>query len=192
MTLTRVVLATGNPGKVKEIGLAIAPLGWEAVSLQGYDLEMPEETEDTYEGNALLKARAICEGTGLPALADDSGLEVEGLGGVPGVYSARYGNLNNDQERYEFLLQNLGQNQNRRAKFVSVIMVAHPDGSHESYRGEVEGFITREPRGSNGFGYDPIFFVPEFGCTMAELTPAEKQSVSHRGRALEALIKAHT
>lgn len=188
----QVIIATGNPGKVKEIGLAIQPLGWEALSLKDFQVEMPEETETTYEGNALLKSRAICDATGIAALADDSGLEVEGLGNVPGVYSARYGNLNNDQERYEYLLANLGNNQNRRAKFVSVVVVSHPDGNDEFYRGEVEGFITREARGSGGFGYDPIFFVPEFGCTMAELTPEEKQSISHRGRALKALIEAHS
>ncbi|GGJ21957.1 RdgB/HAM1 family non-canonical purine NTP pyrophosphatase [Deinococcus roseus] len=188
----QVIVATGNPGKVKEIGLALQPLGWDALSLKAFAVEMPEETETTYEGNALLKSRAICDATGIAALADDSGLEVEALDNVPGVYSARYGNLNNDQERYEFLLNNLGSNQNRRAKFVSVVVISYPDGKDEFYRGEVQGFITREPRGAGGFGYDPIFFVPEFGCTMAELTPEEKQSISHRGRALKALLQAHS
>ncbi|WP_051964336.1 RdgB/HAM1 family non-canonical purine NTP pyrophosphatase [Deinococcus misasensis] len=188
----KVIIATGNPGKVKEIGLAIAPLGWEALSLKDFQLEMPEETETTYEGNALLKSRAICNATGIAALADDSGLEVEALGNEPGVYSARYGgDLPSDQARYELLLKNLGANTHRKAKFVSVVVVSHPDGTDEFYRGEVEGYITREPRGSGGFGYDPVFFVPDYGCTMAELTPEEKHAISHRGRALKALIAAH-
>lgn len=185
----RVVVATGNAGKVKEIQEALEPLGWQ---LEGIgNLPMPEETGATYEENAALKACTIALATGLPALADDSGLEVEALGGEPGVYSARFGNRPNDLERNLYLLERLRDKKNRRAKFVSVVVLAYPDGVVEEYRGEVPGVILEGPRGSSGFGYDPLFMPYGETCTFAELSLEEKRAISHRGKALEALKAAH-
>lgn len=195
----RVVVATGNAGRVREIKQALSGLGWQLEALSG--LTLPEETGSTYEENAVLKARAVVAGTGRSALADDSGLEVEALGGEPGVYSARFGGLHSDQERNRYLLDRLrdrrddsstgGGQISRRATFVSVVVLAHPDGEVESYRGEVSGTLLEGPRGENGFGYDPLFVPDGDTRTLAELTLAEKRAVSHRGRALDALIAAH-
>lgn len=185
----RVVVATGNAGKVKEIQEALGPLGWQ---LEGIGkLPMPEETGASYEENAALKACTIAMQTGLPALADDSGLEVEALGGEPGVYSARFGNHPNDLERNLYLLERLRDKKNRRAKFVSVIVLAYPDGVIEEYRGEVPGVILEGPRGAGGFGYDPLFLPYGETNTFAEMSVEDKRAISHRGRALEALKAAH-
>lgn len=185
----RVVVATGNAGKVKEIQEALGSLGWQ---LEGIGkLPMPEETGATYSENAALKACTIAMTTGLPALADDSGLEVEALGGEPGVYSARFGNRPNDLERNLFLLEKLRNHRNRRAKFVSVIVLAYPDGVVEEYRGEVPGVILEGPRGAGGFGYDPLFMPYGETNTFAEMSVEDKRAISHRGKALEALRAAH-
>lgn len=185
----RVVVATGNAGKVREIGEALSGLGWHLEGLNG--LPLPEETGTTYEENAALKACAAALMRGLPALADDSGLEVAALGGQPGVYSARFGGRSNDTERNVYLLERLRGQGDRRAKFVSVVMLAYPDGQVETYRGEMTGTLLEGPRGENGFGYDPLF-VPDGGArTLAEMTLEEKQAISHRGRALAALAAAH-
>ncbi|WP_019586484.1 RdgB/HAM1 family non-canonical purine NTP pyrophosphatase [Deinococcus apachensis] len=185
----RVVVATGNAGKVREIEEALGSLGWRLEGLNG--LPLPEETGTTYEENAALKACAAALTTGLPALADDSGLEVEVLGGQPGVYSARFGNRATDTERNLYLLERMRYMANRRARFVSVVILAHPDGQIETYRGELTGTLLEGPRGENGFGYDPLFVPDGETRTLAEMTVAEKRAISHRGRALAALMQAH-
>ena len=149
------------------------------------------EDADSFVGNARLKARALLEATGMAAVADDSGLEVEALGGEPGVYSARFGNRPNDLERNLYLLEKLRDKKNRRAKFVSVIVLAYPDGVVEEYRGEVPGVILEGPRGAGGFGYDPLFMPYGETSTFAEMSVEDKRAISHRGKALEALKAAH-
>lgn len=189
----RVVIATSNPGKVAEIREALAGLPWELMAINDFSLPtitLPEETGTTYEENAALKACAAAIQSGLPALADDSGLEVAALNGDPGVFSARFGNLDTATERNVHLLEQLRGKTDRSAKFVSVLLLAYPDGHLESYRGEVQGQILEGPRGQDGFGYDPLFQLPD-GRSMAELSVPEKRAVSHRGRALEALKAAH-
>jgi XTP/dITP diphosphohydrolase len=188
----RVIIATSNRGKLLEFQEGLAPLGWELLGLDGFQVPMPPENGATYEENAMIKAASISLATKMVALADDSGLEVEALGGAPGVYSARFGNKNSDLERNLFLLDNLKTTPPpRKAKFVSVIALAHPDGFIETYRGEIEGSILEGPRGEGGFGYDPLFLVQSLGKTFSELTVPEKRKISHRGRALEALFKAY-
>ncbi|WP_188960262.1 RdgB/HAM1 family non-canonical purine NTP pyrophosphatase [Deinococcus aquiradiocola] len=189
----RVVVATSNPGKVTEIREALSGLGWDLLALDDASLPtitLPEETGTTYEENAALKACAAALQSGLPALADDSGLEVSALNGDPGVFSARFGNLDSATARNVHLLEQLRGKKDRAAKFVSVLLLAYPDGHLESYRGEVAGEILEGPRGEAGFGYDPLFLLPD-GRSMAELSVQEKRAVSHRGRALEALKAAH-
>jgi len=189
----RVVIATSNEGKVAEIREALSGLGWELLALSDPSLPritLPEETGTTYEENAALKACAVALIAGLPALADDSGLEVSALNGEPGVFSARFGNLDSANGRNLHLLEKMRGKTDRAAKFVSVLLLAYPDGYLESYRGEVEGSILEGPRGRDGFGYDPLFLLPD-GRSMAELSVPEKRAVSHRGRALEALKAAH-
>lgn len=183
----RFILASSNSKKLKEMREILSELGVEVVSQSeaGINIEV-EETGDTFEENARLKAEAVMEASGLPAIADDSGLMVDALGGAPGIYSARYGTkeCKNDTERTNFLLRNMGDTENRTARFVSSIACAFPDGRRLTARGECEGLILKQPRGSGGFGYDPVFYLPEFKLTMAEMTAEEKNKVSHRGRAL--------
>ncbi|AWN23183.1 non-canonical purine NTP pyrophosphatase, RdgB/HAM1 family [Deinococcus irradiatisoli] len=186
--LNRVVVATSNPGKVKEFQEALADLGWQLEPLG--NLTMPEETGSTYAENAMIKAAAISMQTGLPALADDSGLEVAGLGGEPGIYSARFGGRRDDHERNLYLLERTRNMLDRRARFVSVVVLAYPDGHLEEYRGEVQGTLLEGPRGVGGFGYDPLFALPD-GRSLAQLSLSEKRAVSHRGKALAALKAAH-
>lgn len=189
----RVVLATSNPGKVRELKAGLAPLGWTLFSLADFPLRLPKEEGATFLDNALLKAAYVAKATDLPALADDSGLVVPALGGEPGVYSARYGGKATDRERNVYLLERMRglKGEERRAYFVAVLVLAYPDGHAESYEGRVEGVILEAPRGEGGFGYDPLFFLPQAGKTFAEMTLEEKARYSHRGRALEALLKAH-
>lgn len=185
----RVVVATSNPGKVREIEEALSELDWRLEALGGVTL--PPETGMTYEDNAALKACAAAMITRTAALADDSGLEVEALGGQPGVYSARFGGVGSDLERNVYLLDKLRAASTRRAKFVSVVILAYPDGHVESYRGELQGTLLEGPRGENGFGYDPLFVPDGETRTLAEMSVAEKRAVSHRGQALGALLDAH-
>ena len=189
--LDRVVLATSNPGKVRELRGALAALRWQLTPLGG--LTLPPEDGSTYQENAALKARAVSLQSGLPALADDSGLEVQALNGEPGVYSARFGGRADDAERNLYLLERLRQvpPAQRTATFVSVVVLAYSDGHLEAYRGELRGHILERPRGEGGFGYDPLFEVAGLNRSLAELSVLEKQAVSHRGRALAALIAAH-
>ncbi|WP_432804232.1 RdgB/HAM1 family non-canonical purine NTP pyrophosphatase [Deinococcus taeanensis] len=185
----KVVLATSNAGKIREIEEALQDLGWTLSPLG--PLPLPEETGATYEENAALKACAAAVMLNAPALADDSGIEIEALGGEPGVYSARYGNRESDMERNVYVLEKLRGEKNRRAKFVSVVILAYPDGHLETYRGELHGTLLEGPRGANGFGYDPLFVPDGDTRTLAEMTVEEKRAVSHRGRALAALREAH-
>ncbi|MBB5234595.1 XTP/dITP diphosphohydrolase [Deinococcus budaensis] len=185
----RVVVATGNAGKVREIEEALGGLGWSLTGLNG--ISLPEETGTTYEENAALKACAAAMMARSPALADDSGLEVAALDGQPGVYSARFGGRASDLERNVYLLERLRGQADRRAKFVSVVILAYPDGHLETYRGELSGTLLEGPRGENGFGYDPLFVPDGEARTLAEMTVAEKRAISHRGRALAALMQAH-
>jgi len=188
----RVFLATTNQGKLKELKRGLRPLKWEVVTPHELPFTPPEETGMTFEDNAMLKAASAAKQTGLPALADDSGLMVDALGGEPGVYSARWGGFKRDLDRNLYLLEQLKgvPLEERTARFVAVLVLAFPDGHLEVYRGETEGLILEAPRGELGFGYDPLFFVPEAGRTFAEMLPREKARYSHRGKALKALVEA--
>ena len=182
----KLVLASKNPHKLKELGDILSELGVEVLleSEAGVDVEV-EETGTTFEENALLKARAVCEASGLPAVADESGLCVDALNGAPGVYSARYGGEGlSDTDRYRLLLENMRGQLDRRCRFVSAICCAFPNGDTVTARGECAGTLAYAPKGADGFGYDPVFFVPGLKKTFAELTPQEKNAVSHRGAAL--------
>ncbi|MBQ2382513.1 MAG: RdgB/HAM1 family non-canonical purine NTP pyrophosphatase [Oscillospiraceae bacterium] len=187
----KVVLASKNPHKLVEISQITEAFGFDLVlqSELGLDMDV-EETGTTFEENSLQKARAVMEATGLPALADDSGIAVDALDGAPGVYSARYGDPSlDDRGRMMLLLQNTEQvpDGQRQAQFVCVITFVDPDGTVIQARGEIHGELTREPRGENGFGYDPIFYYPPFGKTTAEVPSEMKHQVSHRGNALRVL-----
>ena len=189
--MTKFVLASHNPGKLKEMSAILEDLGVEVVlpSQVGVDAEV-EETGETFEANALLKAKAVCQAAGLPAIADDSGLCVDALGGAPGVYTARYGGEGlTDAQRYTLLLNALRGQTNRAAHFVSVVACAFPNGDTLTAEGRCDGTITFAPMGTEGFGYDPVFFVPELRKTFAQMDGAEKASISHRGRALQAFCK---
>jgi len=190
--MMQVVIATSNPGKYRELAQGLEPLGWELRPLPDFGVELPEETGTTFEDNALMKAATVAQKTRLPALADDSGLVVDALGGEPGIYSARYGGRSNDRDRNVYLLERLRgvPPEERTARFVAVLALAYPDGHVESYRGEVEGVILEAPRGEGGFGYDPLFYLPELERTFAELAPEEKARHSHRARALAKLLEA--
>lgn len=180
--MTTFVIATHNQNKVKEFGRILTPMN---ISVTTAPLDEVEETGTTFAENAFLKADAACRQTGMPAVADDSGLMVDALGGAPGVYSARYAGENaTDRDRIEKLLENLKDvpAEKRTGKFVSAICCVFPDGRRLEAQGECRGTIAFAPRGNGGFGYDPIFLIN--GKTFGELSPQEKDSVSHRGRAL--------
>ena len=188
----RVLVASSNPGKFRELKDGLAPLGWQLLSLLDFPFKMPPEEGFTFEDNAVLKAAYASKFSGLPTIADDSGLEVEALGGEPGIYSARYGNKKSDIERNIYLLERLKTTPHpRKAKFVAVVVVAFPEGYMEMYRGETTGEILEAPRGDWGFGYDPLFSLPDVGRTFAEMTQEEKAQHSHRGKALKALVEAN-
>ena len=186
----KVVLASKNKHKLVEISKITEKFGFDLVlqSELGVDIDV-EETGTTFEENSLLKAKAVMEATGLPALADDSGIAVDALNGEPGIYSARYGfdDSLDDFGRLLLLLKNTehvpdGQ---RQAQFVCVITMVTPQGQTIQARGEIHGELLRAPVGENGFGYDPIFYYPPFGMSTAEMSPEDKNKVSHRGKALE-------
>lgn len=182
----KVVLASHNKKKMVEMRAILSRMGVEVISQAevGLDLE-PEETGTTFEENARIKAKAVMEASGLPAIADDSGLMVDALGGEPGVYSARYGGEGlDDTGRWQLLLKNMAGQTNRACKFVSVICCAFPDGTELMARGECPGVLAKGPSGDGGFGYDPVFYLPQLGKTMAQLTPEEKNQISHRAQAL--------
>jgi len=187
--LGSLLLATRNPGKVREIESIFAGSGWSFSSLQSFpSVDTPEESGATYADNAILKARFYALATGLCALADDSGLEVEALAGAPGVFSARYAGENaSDADRRALLLSELGRtsNVNRRARFVSAVAISDAQGSVLNVsEGVCEGTIIFSPRGDGGFGYDPLFVPDGFNETFAELSADIKNRISHRARAL--------
>lgn len=189
----RLVIATANQGKVREFGDALSRLNLDLLDLTAVGIaNLPEETGSNYEENALLKAGFVALRSGLPALADDSGLEVDALGGQPGVYSARYGGPGlNDGERMAYLLDQIRHvpPKGRGATFRSVIVLATPGGEIATFEGETRGELTAGPRGDGGFGYDPIFRSIDLGKTFAEASLIEKRKVSHRGRALEKFLQ---
>ena len=188
------LVGTSNPGKLRELSALLADVPFELVSLADAGVEYDvEETGATLEENASLKAETYCRLSGLPVLADDSGLEVDALGGAPGVLSARYGGERlDDAARNRKLLEALEgvAAEQRGARFRCILAVARSGKTLATFEGVVEGRILDEPRGHNGFGYDPLFFHPESGCTTAELTTDAKQRISHRGQAIAALLAA--
>lgn len=180
------ILATHNPGKLREMADILSHLGVEVVSPadMGITVEV-EETGATFAENAMLKAKAICAASGLPAIADDSGLCVDALNGGPGVYSARYGGEDlDDKGRYTLLLNSMRGQTTRAAHFACAIACAFPGGKTLTAEGRCDGAIAFAPLGGGGFGYDPVFLVPEKGKTFGQLTAEEKSEISHRGRAL--------
>ena len=189
-----VVVASNNPNKIREIKAILAPLGWEVLSQREAGVHVdPEENGLTFEENSAIKARAVMEASGLAAVADDSGIEVDALCGAPGVHSARYGGdaCPDDSARNELLLRNMESvpDGERNARFVSVITMLRPDGSTVSARGELPGRILRQAEGDGGFGYDPLFYIQSEGCTMAQLSPERKNQISHRAEALRRFVE---
>jgi XTP/dITP diphosphohydrolase len=184
----RLVIASHNLGKVDEITALLAPFAINTVSARALGIAEPEETGDSFEANAALKAAAAVAASGLPAIADDSGLVVRELGGAPGIYSARWAGPAKDfRVAMQRVHRELGD-RDRSARFVAVLALAWPDGDLELFRGEVAGKLVWPPRGEGGFGYDPIF-VPEGGvATFGEIDPAQKHRISHRARAFAKLV----
>ena len=181
------VLATSNPGKIREMRAILARVGMEVVTPKELNIGLDvEETGTTFAENSMLKAKAYCEATGLPAIADDSGICVDALNGGPGVYSARYGGEGLDDDgRTRLLMENMKGQTTRTAHYACAIACAFPNGDTLTAEGRCDGTIAYAPMGDGGFGYDPVFFLPEKAKTMAQLTPEEKDQISHRGRALE-------
>lgn len=193
--MKKIVLATGNQGKVREMADLLADFGFDVVAQSEFNVSEVAETGTTFIENAIIKARHAVKETGLPAIADDSGLEVDYLGGAPGVYSARYaGEDASDQQNLEKLLDAMKDvpEAQRSARFhcVLVLMRHENDPTPLVCHGKWEGRILTQAHGSNGFGYDPIFFVPEENCASAQLEPMRKKQLSHRGQALKKLFQA--
>jgi len=185
------VIATHNKGKLAEIADLLRPFGIDAVSAAALGLPEPEETGSSFEATALLNADAAASASGIPALADDSGLVVPALGGEPGIYSARWAGPERDfGQAMRRVHERLGRGADRRGIFVAVLALAWPDGHHEIFRGEVEGDLVWPPRGSLGFGYDPMFQPLGSTLTFGEITPDEKHRISHRARAFAKLMAA--
>lgn len=193
LTERKLVVASHNPGKVREIAELIAPFDIDAVSAAALKLDEPEETEATFTGNALIKARAAAAASNFPALADDSGLCVDALGGDPGVLSARWAGPNKDfaaamREVHDRIARS--KSSNRRAHFVCALAIAWPDGHAEVFEGKVHGHLVWPPRGHRGFGYDPIFVPDGHDETFGEMDPAKKHAMSHRARAFAKFVEA--
>ena len=190
----RLVIASHNEGKVREIAALLAPFGIEPVSAAALGLPEPEETGTTFVANAELKARAAADLSGLPALADDSGLCVATLNGDPGIFSARWGGEEKDfdlaMRRVEDALAAAGPDASRDAHFVCALALAWPDGHVEWFEGRVDGTLVWPPRGARGFGYDPMFVLNGMTESFGEIDPDHKHSVSHRARAFEQLVAA--
>ena len=189
--MKRLVLASGNAGKLREFGALLAPLNLEVLPQSAFDVPEADEPHVTFVENALAKARHCARLTGLPALADDSGLCVHALGGAPGVHSARYaGEPKSDQRNNDHLLQQLAEHVDRRAHYVAVlVLLRHADDPQPLIaEGEWHGEILSAPRGTGGFGYDPLFFVPSLNSSAAELPAERKNAISHRGIALQRLL----
>lgn len=191
----KLVVASHNAGKVREIGALLAPFQMTAVSAGDLGLAEPEETENTFIGNAELKARAAALVSELPALADDSGLVVPALGGDPGIYSARWAERPDGQRDFDYAMQrvedalNKHTNASRAAHFICALSVAWPDGHIQSYEGRVEGILVWPPRGTLGFGYDPVFQPLGFTETFGEMDPEAKHAMSHRADAFRQLVE---
>lgn len=193
--MSKIVLATGNQGKVREMADILSEFGFDVVAQSEFNVSEVAETGTTFIENAIIKARHAAKETGLPAIADDSGLEVDYLNGAPGIYSARYsGEGATDKQNIEKLLDAMQgvETEKRTARFhcVLVLMRHENDPTPLVCHGKWEGQILTEEHGENGFGYDPIFFVPEDNCASAELDPSRKKQLSHRGKALASLFKA--
>lgn len=197
MKIEKVIFATGNEGKLTEVRMILEELGIQVISMKEVGVEAEaEENGSTFEENAVIKAKEIMEKTGEIVLADDSGLEVDALGGEPGIYSARYlGYDTSYRVKNQSLIDRLEgkEGEERSARFVCVIAACFPDGRVLTTKGTMEGQIGYEEKGTNGFGYDPVFYLPEYQCYSAELPLEEKNQLSHRGKALrlmkEALLK---
>lgn len=193
MEKRRLIFATGNEGKMKEIRMLLRDLGYEILSLKDLDLEIDiDENGSTFKENAIIKARTIMELTNEMVMADDSGLEVDYLNGEPGVHSARFMGENTPytiKNNHILRLLSEAKEKERTARFVSVIACVFPDGEVLTTEGIMEGTIAYEEKGANGFGYDSIFYVPEYKCTTAELNPDMKNQISHRGKALREMRK---
>jgi XTP/dITP diphosphohydrolase len=189
--MDKIIFATGNQGKLREIRMILEGTGLEIISMKEAGVTGDiEENGTTFKENALIKAKAVCSMTGMPALADDSGLVIDALGGEPGIHSARYlGHDTSYDIKNNDLIRRLEgvPDEKRSARFVCAIACALPDGRTFTEEAAMEGRIGYEIRGENGFGYDPIFFLPEYGCTSAEISPEEKNRISHRGKALRAM-----
>jgi XTP/dITP diphosphohydrolase len=186
----RLVIATHNPGKLREIEELLAPFGVTAVGAAALGLAEPEETGDSFEANAALKAHSAAAASGLPALADDSGLVVPALGGEPGIHSARWAGAGRDFGAAMARVERELDSRDRQASFVAVLALAWPDGRLELFRGEVEGTLVWPPRGDKGFGYDPMFLPKGCAETFGEMEPAHKHGLSHRARAFAKLAEA--
>ena len=192
----RLVLATHNPGKVREIAALLTPYGMDVVAAGALGLPEPAETEDSFAGNARIKARAACTGAGLPAIADDSGLCVDALGGAPGVYTADWAETPAGRDwglamaKVEHLLAALGPGVSRAAQFVCTLALAWPDGETAVFEGRVAGQLVWPPRGTLGFGYDPVFVADGMDRTFAEIDPEAKHAISHRAQAFAKLVAA--
>jgi XTP/dITP diphosphohydrolase len=189
--MKNLVLASNNPGKLREFAALLATVDFEVLPQAQFNVPEAEEPHCTFVENAIAKARHAAKLTGLPALADDSGICVDALGGAPGVFSARFaGEPKSDQRNNEKLIADLAGQANRRAHYYCILVfVRHADDPQPIIaEGEWHGEIIDTPRGANGFGYDPYFWLPEFGCTAAELSAEKKNGISHRGKALSALI----
>ena len=199
MNKKTIILASTNKKKIAELSVLLAPAGLTVLGLDAFpELPEVEETGETFEENALLKACETAQATGLTAVADDSGLAVDALAGAPGVYSARYSDgdtgltaATRDERNCEKLLAALRDvpEAQRTARFVCVMAACTPDGRRHLRRGEWEGQVALAPAGNNGFGYDPIFFDPEVGCTAAQMTPEQKNARSHRGKAVRTFLE---
>ncbi len=190
----KIILATHNQGKIREFSRLFAPLGVEIIAGSALDLEEPEETGNSFADNALLKARAACKATGLPALADDSGLCVTALKGAPGIYSARWAEQADGQKDFAKAMaklhRELADSPDRSAAFVAVLALVTPEGQEHLFEGRAEGHIIWPPRGDQGFGYDPVFMARGSTKTFAEISAQEKQNFSHRAKAFHALQEA--
>ena len=192
----RLIIASHNDGKIREINELVEPFGIEATSAKKFGLIDPEETEKTFIGNAKLKARAAADASGLPSLSDDSGLEVAALGGDPGIYSARWAEIEPGKRDFAFGMEKIAAaveksgSDDKRARFVCALCLSWPDGHDEVFEGEITGTLTFPPRGDKGFGYDPIFVADGYDITFAEMDPAEKHAISHRADAFRQLKKA--
>lgn len=191
MKIEKLIIATHNQGKVKEINDLLIPFGVNAISAGELGLEEPEETETSFKGNALLKARAAAKAANLPALADDSGLMIDALGGDPGIYSARWAGEGRDFYAAMALVESKLKEVNATdfgAQFVCALAIVMPDGKEKVFEGIVRGHLEFPPRGANGFGYDPIFVADGESITFGEMEPSKKHGMSHRAKAFEQMV----